>query len=242
MLRALDLVDDPRGHVGPQPLHRPAVMRLARRPAHPEHRGHARAPSRRTADPHPAGSAGPRPEPARQPVATPGPPRSAVPTTTRPPCGRRTVPPLRPGPRPSPATAEPSPPVPAPPDSRRNPNHGIGGSNAPMVSNSAGSAIAAPITTSPPRLCPIATTGRPRPVPGRGYSRPSLLHHGQQVLDMPAQAHNATVPRPLVPTPVVCNGRHVGQPPHDPAEAVAPVQASRARTRPSPPRPEPAAP
>ena len=51
MLRPLDLIDDPTGNIGPQPLDGAAVMRPRRRPTHPEHRRASTAPSRRRAHP-----------------------------------------------------------------------------------------------------------------------------------------------------------------------------------------------
>ena len=88
-----------------------------------------------------------------------------------------------------------------------------------MASKARGDASAAPTTTSPPKLCPTATTGPP-PV-GRV---PQLVHHGQQVVDMAAQIHDPAAPRSLVPAPVVGDGRELGQPAHHPPEALAPVE------------------
>ena len=86
-----------------------------------------------------------------------------------------------------------------------------------MASKAPGSASAAPTTTSPPKLWPTATTGRVRLAPGRAAD-------GQQVGDVTAQVRHPAAARALVAPPVVGHGAEIGQPAHDPPEAVAPVE------------------
>ena len=114
--------------------------------------------------------------PARRPAATRGPPRSAAPTTTGPPCGRRNARPHHPGLRPSPATA--APPRQPPPAPAAAPAASVGtrttasAARTPRSRRSAPvDASAAPITTSPPRLCP--TRDRPRAPPRTTAPGPS---------------------------------------------------------------------
>ncbi len=88
-----------------------------------------------------------------------------------------------------------------------------------MASKARGEASAAPTTTSPPKLWPTATTGPPA-------VGPQLFGQGQQVLDVPAQIGDAGAPGTLVAPAVVGHRAQLGEAPHDPPEALAPVERS----------------
>ena len=167
----VDLVDDGPGHVGAEPVHGAAVMRPATLgPPMPKTAGTSSAShvERRVLAAHElrrsATSAGPSARRVRPPLvgqARPGlrahhPAEEPLDLVSRV-LGQR---------RPIPGAG------PSRPRVRRNPSHGIGGSKAPMASKARGSASAAPITTSPPRLCPIATTGPAGPGRARSLGPP----------------------------------------------------------------------
>ena len=86
-----------------------------------------------------------------------------------------------------------------------------------MASKARGSASAAPTTTSPPRLWPTAAR---LAVPAERSS----ARHVEQVGDVAAQVHHPAAAGALVAAPVVGHRIDVGQPAHDPAEALGPIE------------------